>query len=139
MATPRKHPDDLLPVGRPTLYKPEYCDQVIPLLKQGMSIEEIGLEFDVGYTTIYEWMNVHPEFSNAIKRGREFSKAWWMRRGRTDLENKDFSATLWYMNMKNRFGWADKQEITQNNESDQLKAEINSLRRELDEKNKKDF
>jgi len=98
----------MMAAGRPTNYRPEYCEMVIPLLKEGMSIEEIGLELDVGYTTIYEWMDRHPEFAQAIKRGREFSKAWWLRNGRTQLENDKFSSTLWYMNMKNRFGWSDK-------------------------------
>lgn len=102
------------PVGRPTDYKPEYCSIVINLLKEGASIEEIALELDCNPDSIYEWMNVHEEFSDAIKKGRAYSKGWWLREGRTNLQNKEFSPTLWYMNMKNRFGWSDKNESTHN-------------------------
>lgn len=118
MATPRKDPKDFLKLGRPTEYREEFCEMVIPWLKEGMSIEEIGLELDVGYTTVFLWMEQHPEFMNAIKKGREFSKAWWVKRGRTDLENTKFNSTLWYMNMKNRFGWADKQEVVHSTTDD---------------------
>jgi hypothetical protein len=98
------------PVGRPTNYTPDLCEKVIPLLAEGASMEEIGLELGVGYTVLYEYMDKHPEFANAIKKGRELSKGWWLKEGRVSLRDKDFSPTLWYMNMKNRFGWTDKQE-----------------------------
>lgn len=102
------------PGGRPTDYTPDLCEKVIPLLKEGASIEELGLELDIGYSTIYRWMDQHPEFKEAIKKGREYSQGWWMKEGRTSLRDGKFNPTLWYMNMKNRFGWSDKQESTHN-------------------------
>ena len=100
-----------MPAGRPTKYKPEYCDLVIDLMKQGASMQEVALEIEVNIDTLYEWIKVHDTFSEAIKRGKSFSEGWWMKKGRISLNNGSFNSTLWYMNMKNRFHWRDKHEM----------------------------
>lgn len=63
--------------------------------------------------TLWErWMNEEEEFSETIKNGRLLAEAWWVRNGRVNLKDKEFSYTGWYMQMKNRFGWKDKTDIT---------------------------
>ncbi len=98
------------PVGRPTEYKPEYCKIAQILIDDGASMFEVAYELGVSRATIYRWIDAHKEFRDTVKDAKEFSEGWWMKQGRLNLYNKDFSSTLWYMNMKNRFGWADKQE-----------------------------
>jgi len=107
-------------VGRPTKYRKEFCERVPELMAEGMSKTEVCAELGFGYAALQDWRAKHPLFSKAVKKGDRLSKAWWLGRGRKNLENRDFNAGLWFMNMKNRHGWADK---TENKNDTTLKIE----------------
>lgn len=59
-----------MPAGRPTLYKPEYAEQVRKLCLLGATNEDIADFFGVCTATLDNWRAEHPEFLGAIKDGK---------------------------------------------------------------------
>lgn len=89
--------------GRPTDYKPEYCEQVIEWGKQGKSWTWIAAELGVIRQTLYNWKDEHPEFLDALTRARELSQQWWEDAGQNGMEKAGFSASVWSRSMAARF------------------------------------
>lgn len=102
-----------MPGGRPTKYDPKMCDEVMPFMSQGYSKEALAGHFGISGETLRQWIEEHDEFSAAIKEGIEASRHEWERIGVEGSKgSKCFNATGWIFNMKNRFGWRDRHEIS---------------------------
>jgi hypothetical protein len=112
-----------------------WYNEVLNLYKEGASDVEIK-------ALIYQWrgsfsndlwdrwIKEEEQFSETIKMGKLISEAWWTKSGRKNLENKDFSYTGWYMNMKNRFNWTDKQSVDVTSLGDKVTPPIQWLKSE---------
>lgn len=114
-------------IGRPTAYQERFCSDLIEHMKQGLSFESFAGVCGVSKETIYTWTEKHPDFLDSKKVGTELSRLFWEKLGIQNIINesesqhaigsssKSLNATVWIFNMKNRFGWRDKQpeEITQ--------------------------
>jgi len=104
------------PVGRPTKYDPEICEDVLEYMRQGDSKVAVAAKIGISRETLYDWARTHKDFSDTIKRGVELSQAWWEDLGKELVLAGQGNATAWIYNMKCRFrdDWADvtKQEIT---------------------------
>ena len=100
--------------GRPTVYKPEFCEQAIEIMSTGDGFEEVAQCLGVRRSTINEWMKKHPDFSDAIEFGRELSECWWRSQGKNSLYNREFNTKNWDINMMNRFQWSKKTETSGN-------------------------
>lgn len=106
-----------MPAGRPKLttadFPEDWKQRVLEDYRTGASDVEIYASYlDICHETFTRLLNEDSEFSETIKKGRKLSEAWWVANGRINLKDKDFNYTGWYMNMKNRFKWADKQDTT---------------------------
>jgi hypothetical protein len=94
-------------VGRPESYRPEFCELAIELGKLGKSYAQIGAAVGVARITLYEWMDRHPEFADAMKRARDLALAWWEDQAAAgiweDREGARLNAQVWSRSMAARF------------------------------------
>jgi len=95
------------PVGRPSLYDPKYCEEVIALGRIGKSIEQIAANLNVSLRVLYDWRDKHPEFLHALEDSKTYEQAWWEEQAVAYMvENKEsdrLNATLWSRSMAARF------------------------------------
>ena len=92
-----------MPAGRPTGYKPEFCERVIELGKEGKSITQIACALDVAKSSIYLWEAEYPEFSDALTKARQHSQAWFENVGQNGLFADKFQSSLWAKQVSCRF------------------------------------
>lgn len=94
----------------------DYQNIIIDMMADGASEEEIFLFIykNIGKFSLSTWMRWKEEekiIKETLKLGNYLALGWWKEQGRVNLRNKEFNNVLWYMNMKNRFGWSDNQNI----------------------------
>lgn len=99
--------------GRPTKYKPEFCEMLIKHMTRGLSFESFAGQCDTHFDSLYEWCKKYPEFSEAKKIGTAKSREVWEMIGINGAVGKikGFNVVAWIFNMKNRFGWRDQPDI----------------------------
>lgn len=86
--TKKKKPEDLLPRGRPSDYRPEYCEEIVsyfdrPLFKEGYkkelhdfpTLQEYAARIRcVSMQTLHNWAAAHPEFMEAFNRAKQLQE-----------------------------------------------------------------
>lgn len=104
--------DESNPVGRPTKYVPAYCEAVVAHMVDGASLTSFAAEIDVARSTINEWMENYPEFSEATKRAKAKCAAWWEKQNRALATGGSGNATSCIFGLKNMASddWRDKVE-----------------------------
>lgn len=117
-----------MPAGRPSLYKPEYCAEVIELGKEGKSPAQMCSHFDISRQTLDNWASDHSDFLEALTRAKAHCQAWWEKAGQEGmfLGGGGFNAVVWKKSMEARFreDYTERQEVAH---SGSLSVSVNEM------------
>lgn len=74
------------PVGRPSKYDPAYCEAIVEHMSEGASATSFAASIRVARSTINQWAEEFPEFSEALSLGKAACSSWWEKTGRLVAE-----------------------------------------------------
>ena len=93
---------------------PDWVTKVRELYDEGATDVEVMKELKWTEKKFSEYYTTSEGFKALVDFGRLSAKAWWVQKGRKNLENRSFNTPLYAIYMKNNFGWSEKQETTGN-------------------------
>jgi len=96
--------------GRPTKYRPEYCERLVELMAAGNSVNAAAMEMGFDNASMYDWAGKYPEFSIAMSRGKQALATWYEKEAKNNLANGRYNANLFKFLSANVIGWSDKVE-----------------------------
>jgi hypothetical protein len=113
------------------------CDKVIKLGKQGKSITAMANACGVARETMYAWMDLYPDFSDAIKLARQHAMEWWETTGQGQSRGKyeGSNATSMIFMMKNQFpeDYRDRREIDHSGELRLVEIDFSGFEEDTDD------
>ena len=89
--------------GRPTKYKPKFCDAVIAWGMIGKSRTWMAAEMMVARQTLDDWAKANSEFSDALTLAKQLEQLWWEDKGQDCLLHSNFQGAMWSRSMAARF------------------------------------
>ena len=117
--------------GRPTKFQETYCNEVIETMGTGLSLTAFAGHIGVARSTINEWMNAHPQFSEAVKIGTAKRVAYLERRLLDGEIGPRVTSHIFALKNADPEEWKDKREI-EHSVNDDLAARMIRYRERAD-------
>lgn len=99
-------------VGRPSVMTKEMIGKLEMLFAKGLSDREACLIANINPSTLYDYCNEHPDFSERKELLKEQIKTTAKLNVAEAIEKKDIDMSKWYLERKARDEFSTKQEIS---------------------------
>ena len=86
------------------LYKEEYDELLLSILKEGKTIVSFCARVMVSKQAFYDWVEKYPSFKEAYQIGMMCAEEYWMQLGDDNKDNPDFNQSLYMFQLGSRFG-----------------------------------
>lgn len=108
--------------------EPSKLDECLEMYREGAGDVEIADHLGMTLKQFHSLCEDNDGFREFVERGSTVAQAWWWRQARVNLKNKAFNSSMWFTNMKNRYGWADKMDT---NTTADMDVSIDHMQRQL--------
>jgi len=88
--------------GFPSSYTPQAIEAVAAQMSLGYSLEAAASLAGVGRTTLYRWLDEHPESRAVIQDAQSNALAWWESRARAAAEGEPGNSQIISLGVRNR-------------------------------------
>lgn len=99
-----------MPAGRPTEFKPQYGEEILGLMATGLSLTAAAAELGFHRQRVYEWVEKHPEFADAVKLAMAKRQLFLEKRLLSADQGPVVTSTIFALKNAAPVDWRDKQE-----------------------------
>ena len=97
---------------------PKWFTKAMKMAAKGCSLEEIYVYLGVSKSTMTYLRERDPEVQELVECWKLYAEAWFNKKGRVNLDNKEFSYQGFSLFMNNKFGWGKKDSVDINASGD---------------------
>lgn len=109
ISAPETHYPITVNGGVRTAYDPiRHPMELLQHAARGLSGVEIAAELGISSVTLNTWREKHKEFNQAFEIGEALHEAWYIKKGKDNLDNRFFQTALYKFMAMNKLGWTDK-------------------------------
>jgi transposase len=100
-----------MPAGRPTEFKPEYGKEILQIMAEGLSLTAAAAELGFHRQRVYEWVEKHPEFADAVKLAMAKRQALMERRLLAAEQGPIVTSSIFALKNAAPADWREKHEV----------------------------
>lgn len=117
-----------MPAGRPSEYKPEYCDVLYEHMREGYSKTAAAGLMGICRQTIHNWADAHPEFLDAVKRGEAARTAFLERDLLLAKDGPKVTSRIFALKNAAPEEWKDRRDVDLTSSDGSMKPSIVEFR-----------